>query len=116
MLGPLARLLGVAPPRGLAGLLGTLPRATGRIRALAASSLLWMLLYAGRQSGVLDAEASVWLSLGVVVAALYAVGSGGHAASSPRYRRPPSAPPRDRRASAPARAVGRRYRADDASR
>lgn len=116
LLGPLARLLGVAPPRGLTGLLGALPRANGRTRALVASSLLWMLLYAGRQSGVLDAEASVWLSLGVVVAALYAVGAETQRPSAPRHRRPPSPPIRDGRAAGPARAGSRRYRPDDASR
>lgn len=80
-----------------------------------ASSLLWVLLSVGRHAGVFDAEASLWLSLGVVVAALYAVGSA-HDGGSSRPRASVSRSYRRERRDSAARRPSRRYRFRDASR
>jgi len=94
-----ARLLGVDSPRRLARALGALTLVGESRRALVTSGLLWVLLYTGWETGIVDAEATIWLSAGVVLAALrgqggerdeYPVQSGRAAPGS--YRRQPGGP------------------------
>lgn len=73
----LARLLGVESPTVLGRTVTTLGALTlvgESRRALLTSGILWVLLYTGWETGLVDAEAGIWLSAGVVLAALQALG------------------------------------------
>lgn len=74
---------GVEPSRGLAWLLAVLARRDGA--PLTASGLLWLFVYAGWRAGFLDADAVLWLSAGVVLAA-HALAIGDRRGDGPDRR------------------------------
>lgn len=82
---------GFDPPNALAWLLA-LARGSEPSRALTASGLLWLFVYAGWRAGVLDAAATLWLSASVV-----AVNHVLRAAERPRGRQTAREPGGERR-------------------
>ncbi len=94
----LTRALGGDLPRGLVRLLGAVTLADGRTRAIATAGLLWLVLQAGWEVGLVDAEAGIWLAAGVVAAALHGLaGSTGSGRPGPPPDRTVGGRPRRRR-------------------
>lgn len=90
-----AAALGQFGDSELRRLLARVLGASGSAGTLTATSLFWLLLYAGWQAG-LGIEAALWLSTGAVVGALATRGSPGRTGTGAESRTGRRRPPRDR--------------------